>query len=226
LFALVKRAREDRRRQTLTELVRREARIVPLASGAAGPRIDGSLDDPAWRGIRPLEGFVPCRKAAGAVPAATEVRATYDDKALYVFFRCGEPATDKLAAVGEQRDDDIWKGDVVEFFISLGESPSVYRHFMLNPKGVQWDAATGPAGEDVRWNGEWRGGARIGEREWTAEMAIPWECIGGAPKPGTARYANFCRCRRAGNELSTWSQVAERFQEPDAFGKMIFSVGG
>jgi len=97
---------------------------------------------------------------------------------------------------------------------------------MVNPRGIRWDAATGPAGEDVRWSAEWSGAAAIGKAEWTAEMRIPWDCLGGVPARGTVRYGNFCRCRRTKNELSTWSQVSERFQEPDAFGKMVFGVKG
>jgi len=62
----------------------------------------------------------------------------------------------------------------------------------------------------------------VGDKEWVAEMAIPWTAIGGAPKPGDQRRANAGRERRPVWELSTWSQVISGFLEASQLGTWVF----
>jgi hypothetical protein len=148
---------------------------------------------------------------------------TYDDRALYVAFRCEESLLERLRIVGAQKDDDIWRGDVVEVFLSLGEDPRPYRHFIVNPRNIQWDGQSGPEGDDRHWNADWRSAVHLGENEWTVEMAIPWKALGGRPAPGSQRRANLCRQRTPVRELSTWSVVVRGFLEAERFGVWRFA---
>src|ERR1700752_4071545 len=53
------------------------------------PRIDGKLDDPAWREARPDGRFTQNFPEEGKPPTErTEVRVLYDDRALYIGVRC------------------------------------------------------------------------------------------------------------------------------------------
>ncbi|MBI3944511.1 MAG: hypothetical protein HY321_01195 [Armatimonadetes bacterium] len=61
--------------------------ILELPKAARAPRVDGDLSDPAWQRAARVSDF--CRRVAeelGDVP--TEAFVTYDDRALYVAFRC------------------------------------------------------------------------------------------------------------------------------------------
>lgn len=221
LRPLIEAARARQRQEQAARLVDRSA-AIPALGELAPPTLDGGLDDPCWQ--RPaLEPFLP--NAAGQTDrpkAATTAWVTYDDERLYIAFRCEEPAVAKLHIAGEQRDDVLWEGDTVELFLSTGPQATPYRHFIVNPKGVQWDGESTAAGDSGAWNAEWQSVCRIGENEWTAELAIPWAAIGGKPAAGTTRRANLCRARVAERELSSWCPVVTGFVEPDRFGTWTF----
>jgi len=66
----------------------------------------------------------------------------------------------------------------------------------------------------------------MGEGGWTVELAIPFEDVGGPPRPGDTWGANFCRERYAQEELSTWTPLAGiTFLQPQAFGRLTFRGG-
>jgi len=72
------------------------------------------------------------------------------------------------------------------------------------------------------YNPRWQSGTRVGDKDWVAELAIPWAELKIAPQPGLKIKANLCRQRRAGQgELSSWSQDLTGFQEPEQFGTWV-----
>ncbi len=217
----IKRAQQRQKEQVAARLIRRSASIVARANQPA-PVIDGKLDDPLWAAVKPLEPFVPTAESSTEKPATTTAQVTWDPQHLYVAFRCAEPQVKQLKAVGSRKDDPVWEGDSVELFCSTGPGEKDYRHFILGPHGVQWDGASGEETDDVTWNGDWLGKAAIGAGEWTAELAIPWQLLGGAPKPGDRRRANLCRQRTPKSELSCWSATVRGFIEPELFGTWSF----
>jgi len=218
------RAAEKRmQQQAESDLLRRSASIQKLAGEERPPVIDGRLDDPVWLKGKPLDSFLPTlTSGAKSVEAQTTMQAAWDDRFLYVAFRCEEPQTDRLAVVGEKRDDPLWNGDVVELFISKDSSPEPFYQFMTNPKGLQFEQRLAGDEGDLTFNPEWQCRASVGDKEWVAEMAIPWTAIGGAPKPGDQRRANAGRERRPVWELSTWSQVISGFLEASQLGTWVF----
>jgi hypothetical protein len=147
---------------------------------------------------------------------------TYDQQFLYVAFHCQEPEMANIRIVGSQRDSDVYNGDVVEVFVSVSEEASEYRHFIVNPKNVQWDGKAPPSSNDRLWDAEWTSAVEREKEAWTVEMAIPWNVLGGRPEPGSQRYVNLCRNRRPVGELSSWSPVTGSFQDPERFGTWVF----
>jgi len=218
-------ASAQRRMEALlsARLIQRTALLQPLGPGEKPPRIDGLLDEALWRNRPPLEPFLPNAASFKEKPeAATWAWVAYDDTHLYIAFRCEEPQPARMSLVGKRRDDEIWRGDVVEVFVSLGEAPLPYRHFIVNPRNLQWDGQSGPEGDDRSWDAPWQSAVHVGEKEWTVEMAIPWEALGGRPQPGSRRRANLCRQRTPVRELSTWSAVNQGFVEPERCGVWEF----
>lgn len=200
-------------------------RAAVVSKTTQPPAIDGKLDDACWRNLKPLETFLPNAASGKQKPdVPTTAWVTYDDRFLYVAFRCEEPKPELMQVIGQVKDDPIWQGDVVEVLISKGESPKPYVHFILNPKNVQWDGVSADENDDASFNTNWQSAVVMSAKEWTVEMAIPWTALGGAPKAGEKRRANLCRQRGAGHEWSTWSSVVSGFLEAENFG--VWTFGG
>ncbi|MCX7599173.1 MAG: hypothetical protein N2512_09950 [Armatimonadetes bacterium] len=224
-LAPIIRAAEERARAELeSRLVRRQAEISGLPASVAPPVIDGALDDETWRQVTPLDPFVRLAAQADRGPAAeTLAWATYDDKNLYIAFRCAEPEPKKMTLVGRSRDDPVWAGDDVEFLVRLPNSDTSFYHFMINPAGVLWDGLHYSDTPDLSWDPDWTAAAKIGENFWSAEMAIPWATLEmSAPTPGTQLHVNLCRARPGPGELTAWSGMAMGFLEPRYFGAWTF----
>jgi hypothetical protein len=68
---------------------RKQARATRLASGTS-IRLDGRLDEEAWRQAAPITEFVQAEPIEGAPPTDTmEVRFLFDDASLWIARGCG-----------------------------------------------------------------------------------------------------------------------------------------
>jgi len=107
------------------------------------------------------------------------------------------------------------QGGTTEFLDVHGERKESF-HFIVNAANAQYDSRITPGGEgdvdDSAWNAEWQSATRIGDKEWTAEIRIPYAPLGGRPPTdGTRWLVNFARNRAPlPGELSTWSFSAEK----------------
>ncbi len=215
-------AARERERLAMAEKIKRRTATVPrLPAGAAAPKIDGLLDDDAWKRLKPLTTFVPLACQSRQLGASTRAWLAYDTQQLYLAFRCEEPRPKRMSIYGEEHDDDVWHGDDLEVLVLMPGSATSYAHFMLNPRGVAWEAVNDQPVE--QYDPKWQRAAHIGEDAWTAEMAIPWSALKvTAPKSGTKLTANLCRQRtQGGREWSSWSPMANGFLEPDLFGTWV-----
>src|SRR5262252_9520630 len=120
------------------------------------PRIDGKLDDLAWQNVPVLSDFVQRIPDEGK-PAGetTEVRIVYDDRAIYVAFRCYDSQASKIRPRLGRRDDapeSDWVGFAVDPF---HDRRNAYI-FLVNSAGVKTDGnlAEG-ANDDYSWDGVW-----------------------------------------------------------------------
>ena len=186
-------------------------------------RIDGSLDEAAWL-AKPVY-LVPLKRTDDP-NALTAVRTAWSDKHLSIAFVCDEGSFDDVSVIKRTNDDgSIWQDNSVELFIGpAGERR--YFHIAVNSAGSISDWAVDGIKKDIALNS----GARIGithdGERWTAEIAIPFDAIGGKPESGC--IVNFCRSRimlksKKLDQLSTWSPFLKGgFHEPEKFGKMLF----
>ena len=224
LEPIVKVARERERAEIASRLKLRTADIRRRPANTVPPVVDGRLDDAVWQSTRPLQTFVPLAARPRELQAAAQAWVTYDDTFLHVAVRCEEPAPKRMHIVGKQQDDPLWEGDDVEVLIAPPGKTLPFFHFMLNPKGVHWDAVhhAGPAA-DLTFNPQWQHAAIMEPQAWTAEISIPWASLKmQVPRSGTKLRANICRQRGKGTELSAWSPMANGFLEHDLFGTWVF----
>ena len=78
----------------------------------------------------------------------------------------------------------------------------------------------------TQWNPIWTAKTQVEEGRWCAEIATPFEFLGGTPRSGDTWGANFCRERYAREELSTWTPLSGiTFLQPRAFGRLTFRGG-
>lgn len=217
LRPLMQRVEAKRQAAIAEKLIKRSAE-VPALQGAA-PRLDGVLDDAAWQGAAKLADFVGYFGSTDAdIKAKTSAMVTYDAKNLYLAIRAADPEVAKLEMIGNGHDDAVWNGDSCDVFVSSAPGGLPYYHFILNPKGVQWDAEFNTA-NDMAYNPTWQVATKIDGQGWTAEIAIPWAELKITPASGLKLRANVCRQRRTGGgELSSWSQDLTGFMEPEQFG--------
>jgi len=220
---IVEKAKARQRAEIESRIKKRTAEIHRLPPGTTPPVVDGQLDDVAWKKTAPLAPFVLLASYDGSPTAATRAWVTYDDRALYVAWRCEEPAVDRLQCVGVRRDDPLWQGDDVELLVSVPGATAPFYHFMVNPQGLIWDGRGDGEQTDTNYNPRWQAAAQVGKDYWSAEMAVPWEAMNmKPPSPGSSLRANLCRQRLPRRELSCWSSMVSGFLEHELFGTWVF----
>lgn len=181
--------------------------------------IDGKLNESAWRGAGRISSFIEYREGR-ALANQTQTMLLYDDRALYVGFRCTEADVPGIKASTTQHDGSVWEDDCVEIFLDTKGDRVGYVHFALNAKSVRYDAE---GEESYAFNPAWDAKCVIGAGGWTAEIRIPFGSLGvSPPKPGDAWLGNFCREEKPSSELSCWSASHGSFNATSRFGEIVF----
>jgi len=187
---------------------------------AARPRIDGKLNDAAWRNA----GSVDLVTMTGQRPVAgTRAWVCRDVRNLYVAFEGARRPGRKLHADESKRDGLVYLDDCVEVFLDTDHRHEQYFHFALNCQSVLLDEQCSPDGKDVGWDGRWRAKTSVAEDAWYAEIEIPFATLGGVPGEGRTWGMNLCRERPdEPQENSCWSPTYTNFHQPDQFGDLLF----
>jgi hypothetical protein len=186
------------------------------------PRLDGVLDDEAWRSAEPLTNFTQVLPKTGAAPTErTEVRFVYTRDVLYVGIRCFEAA--KILARTMQHDNPFDSDDYVKVaFDTFARGRDGY-FFVVNPAGARTDGIFGRFSEENRdFDAIWEARARIDSEGWTAEIAIPLKSISFDVEKDFWRI-NIERVIRHKQETIRWSAIspAKSVTTLDDFGELL-----
>jgi len=200
-----------------------------------GPKVDGVLDDPAWKETQTL--LLTTMKDGLEVQSPTWFKVIRVGDVLYIGARMTEKTPRKLAAKGKGRDARaIAKDDRFGILVDGAlkgrlDVPTVFE-ISINPKGVVWDGRTfipldydsfHHSGRFPEWSPPGlKGAAKIGSAGWTAELAIPLKAF---PKyegktPPSMRVQFFRSKRTAPREMQAWNaHLAPTYEIPlDRFG--------
>src|SRR2546427_8325353 len=112
------------------------------------PVIDGRLNDPAWRDVPPITGFIQRELHEGTpVTERTEVRIVTDGQALYVGAWLYD--TDPSGIVGGEkvRDGDISKSDYFGILLDTYHDRQNGFVFTTTPAAIEYDAQVVNEGE-------------------------------------------------------------------------------
>lgn len=136
---------------------------------------DGRLDEAAWNAVEWGKDFTEMRPNENTPPAQpTQFRILYDDRYLYVGYRCFDSAPDSLAKRMGRRDE--FPGDWVEINIDSYHDLRTAFSFAVSVSGVRGDELVSNNGQnwDDSWNPVWDAKTNIDSLGWTAEMKIPF----------------------------------------------------
>ena len=196
---------------------------VPKLTGEP-PKIDGSLDDAAWKQAAEAKDF---KLTEGEAPKGKcRLLMLQDDKNLYIAVECFETEKDLKALKADVMQHDgemIWEDDEVELFIDpTGKRDWPYYQIIVNSKGTTWDAVmTSQTEPDLAWEPKYESKVKIGKESWCLEMALPFACFNRTEKSVAEWAFNALHVRSAASETIYWSPVmGESNHTPEKFGKL------
>jgi len=172
-------------------------------------KIDGKLDEAAWKEASPATDFVEWRPNFGAVEnstSKTEVYLLYDNTAVYVGGYCHEQSPDSISKELVGRDQ-VGVNDYVGVIFDTYNDKINGVGFYITPLGEQFDAkySNGNNGEDPSWNAVWNSEAHIVSDGWTFEMKIPYSALRFVSKPNQTWGLNITRNRKKVGKQFMWN---------------------
>lgn len=174
-------------------------------------RIDGRLDDPAWRKAAWTADFVDIEGAAKPRPRfRTRAKMLWDDDFFYVAAELSEP---HIWATLTAHDSVIFRDNDFEVFLNPSGDGLNYFEFEINALNTGWDLfLPKPYKKGGRADNSWeipglQTAVRVDgtlndpgdrDRRWTVEIAFPWTAFAShapvqRPTPGEAWRVNFSR---------------------------------
>ena len=148
----------------------------------AAPKIDGVLDNPIWetQALRIADFVQLTPKENGEPTERTVAYVGFDEKNLYMAFRCFDSDPSKVRCSITSRDnviDDDW---ILLMLDTFKEKRRAYS-FFLNPAGIQIDAVRieegGSENFDLSWDTAFDSAGTTDKEGWTVEMAVPFKSI-------------------------------------------------
>jgi hypothetical protein len=172
-------------------------------------RIDGRLDEPAWKSAMPIGDLIQVLPKEGETPSEkTEVRVLVDNEALYFGVICYDRSPDAIIATQLTRDAALEVDDNISVVIDPFFDHRNGFIFTVNPAGARADGQISNSAEftSLDWDGIWNAHARITETGWVVEMVIPFKTL--RFKPGQPVWGlNIQRVIKRNNETNRWSGV-------------------
>jgi hypothetical protein len=183
--------------------------VLPCLGGAAevkavriavGPRMDGTLSDPAWSSAVAFTEFRMVEPTAGGTPTEkTELRVLYDDSNLYIGLRCFDAEAGRIAAntmahdTGGSTQSMYYGGapqgpsdDLIRVLIDPFQDKRTAYIFYINPLGARSEGLAFAGNASLNWDGIWDAKSRILDDGWIAEIRIPFKTI--SFNPGLAAW--------------------------------------
>ncbi|MAP94350.1 MAG: hypothetical protein CMK07_05305 [Ponticaulis sp.] len=146
------------------------------------PKIDGILDDAVWEKAAVISEFYAVEPHVGKPTEDTFVYFAYDENALYVAVRALDSEPDKIQSRIMTRDGDVWRDDMLRFYIDPFNTGLGGFAFDVNAIGARLDRIIRDGGMPiVAWDAIWNAQGQITDEGWSAEMIIPFRSISFDP---------------------------------------------
>ena len=176
-------------------------------------KIDGVLNDSAWKDAPVMTDLIEFRPKVGAVEnpdTKTVSYLLYDDEGIYFGGFCYERTKDSIATELVGRDGFGTNDYIGLIFDTYYDKLNGFEYF-VTPLGEQWDAKMSPNpngnSEDFSWNAVWKSAAIIHSNGWSFEMFIPYSAIRFGKKSVQDWGLNITRRRRKTEQQYTWNPI-------------------
>ena len=215
-------------------------RVVATKVAKGTIKLDGKLDEAAWKTAGSTGAFVKTMDGAKADSAA-EAKVLWDEENLYVAFQIED--SDVWSTL-DKRDDKLWTQEAVEIFIDADGDGKSYVELQTNPKGAIFDSYL----PSYRKNeNDFDSGMKVvvhvdgtiekrddTDKGWTVEMQIPLAAAKGKeatmknvpPVVGTVWKVNFFRMDMPAGKAqqgTAWSApMVGDFHALDKFAELAF----
>ena len=190
-------------------------RSIPAVKITRPIKIDGNLDDAAWKNVEATSDFIISSPNFGQPSSRkTEVKIVYDNTAVYV----GAYLYDDPHNIRKQLTSrDVISMQNVDYFLvgfdTYHDKQNAFV-FRVTAAGVQGDAKESQNGSsnggvvfDASWDAVWESKTSIKADGWVVEMKIPFSAIRFAKRDVQDWGINFARFIRNKNENSIWDPV-------------------
>jgi len=178
---------------------------VNVVKFIAAPVIDGKLDDEAWKSAPVLKDFYQTSPGDNIAPSKpTEAMIGYDEKHLYVAFKCYDE-TDKIRATLARRDGVFGEDNVRVYLDTYNDQRRAYV-LGFNPLGIQQDGIfTEGQGTDFSVDIVMESKGVIEDWGWSVEVKIPFKSLRYTAGKGKLWGFNVARnIDRFNDELDQW----------------------
>ncbi|MEW7277655.1 DUF5916 domain-containing protein [Aquimarina sp. 2201CG1-2-11] len=138
------------------------------------PKIDGLINDKSWDVVDWASDFIESRPDENTPPSQqTKFKVLYDQKYLYVAYRCFDTEPDKIEKRLSRRDGFV--GDRITLILDTYHDKRTAFAFTISAAGVKGDEFVSQNGNnwDDSWNPIWYAASAIDSEGWTAEIKIP-----------------------------------------------------
>ncbi|CAM1348283.1 DUF5916 domain-containing protein [Tenacibaculum halocynthiae] len=174
------------------------------------PKIDGVIDDEAWKSAEIAKDFVMMRPNNGEAEKdthKTEVRLLYDNEAIYISAVMFTPDPTKIPAEFTNRDN-FGNSDFFMAMINPNDDGQNSSMFIVTASGVQIDSKVSNGNnEDYNWSAVWSSEIKINDTNWTVEMKIPYRALRFSNENVQSWGMNFHRETRNLNARYTWNHI-------------------
>ncbi len=154
-------------------VVKRVYTTKPLL-GNKGPTIDGIIDEASWDLVAWTGDFIESQPDENTPPSQqTKFKIVYDQKFLYVAYRCYDDEPNKIEKRLSRRDG--FAGDRITIILDTYHDKRTAFSFTITAAGVKGDEFVSQNGDnwDESWNPIWYTASKIDAEGWTAEVKIP-----------------------------------------------------
>lgn len=211
----------------VSPLLSQEKKTFQVTRTTTPPKIDGLLDDTVWQSL-PAYGefnmYQPGNEGEVDPAYRTEVKMTYDDKAVYVAAYLYDPNPDEILSQFSQRDEVFVQADHFAIALNTYNDGINETHFFVTSAGTIGDAISTQNNFDFSYNVVFECKISKNEQGWYAEYKIPYNAL-RFPEVDVQDWGiNFYRRLVTKNETHTWNFIDNSIGRASQYSGIVTGV--
>jgi len=150
--------------------------VLIAGKAGSGLRIDGRLDESAWKTADSIPNLTTTEPVEGGQPVGrTVVRVLADVGTIIIGVRADDPEPQRITSFARDRDASLQNEDHIRFVLDTYRDGRSGYVFAVNANGARYDAlvANQGEGENSDWDGVWEAATQRTSTGWSAEIRIP-----------------------------------------------------